>query len=453
MFSESRAETKYPNGNMPEYRDSEKLTSKQREAARVLANRNKVYYMFYGGSRSGKTFLSVYFIRHRARKYAGSKHIIARYSFANAKKTVWLQTIVPVFKPDERRGLCKILRNEGIVYYMNGSLVILGGLEPSRIDSVLAAEYGTIFITEANENKYEDIEVLMSRLNDKAKDADGNVIPPKFIIDLNPTTRNNWTYKLFIQGIDPTTGKPKQDYEKYVFYKFNPEDNIENLAEDYIERLKNLSPSMRRRFYEGEFGTYEGLVFSVFDDTVHVVDDFVIPEDWTRYAAIDFGYTNPFAVLYGAYDKVNEVLYIYREYKKSKMTVSQHAEAIKKHIEGEKIECFVADHDAEDRATLHEKGIKTVPADKRKIISLDKAIDLFYFNLKEGIRPRIKIFRSCVGLVSEIYSYRWKSAEMSAKTSKDREVVKEDDHLIDCMLYMIMKVFPEKRIPGYIIGD
>ena len=431
------------------HNDKVKLTDKQKQAAKLLADPTKTYYLFYGGSRSGKTMLSCLFIRHRARTYAGSKHLVARFSFANAKKTVWLHTLYPLMVEDEKLGICKINRQEGIVYYWNGSIIILGGLEPSRIDSVLAAEYGTIFVTEANENRYESIEILFSRLNDKAKDSNGRMIVPKMILDLNPTTKNHWTYRLFVMGLDPMTDEPKYDRHAYCYLQFKPEDNRDNLAANYIERLKNLSPSMRRRFYEGEFGTYEGLVFNI-DEPTHIVDDFDIPAGWRRYAAIDFGYTNPFAVLYGAYDESNDVLYLYKEYIQERMTVRQHYENIKKDIEGIKIEKWVADHDAEDRATLHELGIKTYPADKRKLIALDKAIDLMYNNTEK--RTNIKIFRSCVNLINELYSYRWKEAEMSRSGARDREVVKEDDHLIDCMLYMIMEVFPDKKtVPGYIV--
>ena len=432
------------------YEDSIKLTEKQKQVAKLLSDKTKNYYLFYGGSRSGKTYLACLFIRHRARFYPKSKHLVARYSFANAKKTVWLQTLYPLVREDEQRGLCRINRQEGVVMYNNDSYIILGGLEPSRIDSVLAAEYATILITEANENKYENVEILFSRLNSNAVNFKNEKIVPKLIMDINPTTKHHWTYKLFIQGIDPISNTPKKDFDRYISIHFKPEDNKENLSDTYIERLKNLSYSMRMRFYEGVFASYEGLVFSIFDEAVHLVDDFEIPNDWDRHVSIDFGYTHPFAMLWGAYDKTNDVLYIYREYKQSRMTVRQHIERLKPILNKEKIKKFISDHYAEDRATLEEMGIKTIPADKRKLLSIDKTIDLFSYTDEK--KPNIKIFRSCVNLVSELYTYRWKEAEMSNRSFRDREVVKEDDDLIDCLLYMVMEVFPDKnKIPGFIL--
>lgn len=432
------------------YNDNIKLNPKQKEASKLLADKSKTYYLFYGGSRSGKTLLACLFIRHRARTYPKSKHLVARFSFANAKKTVWLQTLYPLLREDEKRGLCKINRQEGVAVYWNDSYIILGGLEPSRIDSVLASEYATILITEANENKYENIEILFSRLNSNSVNHKGEKIIPKIILDINPTTKHHWTYKLFIQGIDPISLQPKPDFDRYVSIHFRPEDNKENLSETYIERLKNLSYAMRKRFYEGEFASYEGLVFSVFNDEVHLVDPFEIPSEWDRYVAIDFGYTHPFAMLWGAYDKVNDVLYIYREYKKTRMTVRQHIEYLKPILDKEKIKTYISDHYAEDRATLKEFGIITKPADKQKLVSIDKTIDLLSYN--EEKKPNIKIFRNCVELVNEIYSYRWKETEMKNQNAKDRDVIKENDDLIDCLLYMVMEVFKNKsKLPGAII--
>lgn len=428
-----------------------KLNSKQEKGRKLLANKLKKYILLYGGSRSGKTFLACHFIRTRAWLYAGSKHLIARFSFANAKKTIWLQTLYPMLKLDEKEGACRINVSTGIAEYHNGSIIILGGLEPSRIDSVLAAEYGTIFITEANENKYLDIEQLFSRLNDISVNQNGDPIPLKFLLDLNPTIKTHWTNVLFRMGLDPITLEPRPNYHEFDHLHFKPEDNVENLAKGYVDSLKALSPSMKKRFYEGEYGAYEGLVYCPpFDEAVHVVDEFDIPADWEKGRAVDFGYTNPFVTLWGSYDKSNEVVYIYREYSDIKTTVRIHSGEIKRLTGKEKISWTVCDHDAEDMATLRENGISTLPANKEKDRGIDNVIDLLYYDDKK--KPNVKIFRSCKGLISEIFAYRWR--EPATKIAvKDRETVKEDDHYLDSLRYMLMKFFPENIPPGYILDD
>lgn len=414
---------------------------KQQTALALLSDRQKKFYLFYGASRSGKTYLTIRAIRIRCHKYPGSKHLVARYSFANAKKTIWLQTMLPEFKKDEKLGLCRINLSEGIIHYENGSSVRLGGLEPSAIDSVLSSEYGTIFINEANENKYSSIETLISRLNDTARDSNGNQIPLKLICDLNPTTERHWSNRLFNLGQDPETGKSKPDFYQYATLHFRAEDNAENLGAGYIDTLKNLSPAKRKRFYDGKFGSYEGLVFQL-DEQIHIVDDFQIPADWKRIRAIDFGYTHPFVCLWIAYDHTNDCAYVYREYSVVQQTVKYHAGQILRLSEGENIAVTVADHDAEDRATLLENGIRTKPANKSVLTGIDNLIDLFdYTNNK---KTRIKIFRSCTELINCIYSYRWKN-ENGSVTAKDREVIKEDDDEADALRYGIMEIFPTRK--------
>lgn len=438
--------------------DEVRWNPKQLEGLKLLGDRTKKFIKFYGGSRSGKTYQIVRAIRIRALKYPGSKHLVARFSFANAKKTIWLQTMLPEFRKDEKLGLCKILKEVGQVHYKNGSIVILGGLEPSSIDSVLAAEYGTIFITEANENRYEVIENLVSRLNDTSKDAEGNPIKLKFIIDLNPTVETSWTNVLFMKGLDPISRTPKPNFHEYASLWFSPYDNKENLANGYIETLENLSAAKRRRFLEGRYSSYEGLVFPV-DEDIHIVDDFEIPSDWKRIRAIDFGYTHPFVCLWFAYDKANDRAFVYREWIQSRWTVRSHSEKIKELSIGDllpeqrsskeawkfaekKYSATVCDHDAEDRATLEENGIGPVkPANKEVLAGIDNVIDLMEYS--ENKKPRIYIFRSLVGLRESLDSFRWKDTTMSNRgRAKDREVLKEDDDPADAFRYGLCELFP-----------
>lgn len=346
--------------------------------------------------------------------------------------------MLPEFKKDEKLGLCRINLSEGIIHYENGSSVRLGGLEPSAIDSVLSSEYGTIFINEANENKYSSIETLISRLNDTARDQHGNQIPLKLICDLNPTTKRHWSYRLFVQGQDPETGKAKRDFKLYSSLHFKAEDNEQNLGAGYIDTLKNLSPSKRKRFYDGEFGSYDGLVYKNFDETVHVVDDFQIPADWKKIRAIDFGYTHPFVCLWMAHDTVNDRVYVYREYSVTQQTVRTHAGEIIRLSGKENISVTVADHDAEDRATLAESSIRTKPANKSVLVGIDKIIDLFEYTDEK--RSRLIIFRSCTELINCLGSYRWKSE--TGIDAKDREVIKEDDDEVDALRYGVMELNP-----------
>lgn len=400
------------------------LNTKQKEALKTLTDKNKKYIKLWGGSRSGKTFQACRFTILRALRYPGSKHLIARYSYANLRKTLWIQELRPQLNTIQRAGHCHIRDHEGIVTFKNGSLLVLGGLEPIRIDAVLAAEYATIFVTEANENKYESIQMLFTRLNDISENEQGQRIDLKFLADLNPTTDRSWDSLLW-KGIDPITEKPKVDYHQYADIHYNPEDNIDNLADGYIDSLKALSPSARRRFYEGTYGHYEGLIYELKDSDI--VDDFEIPKEWPKGRAIDFGFIHPFVCLWIALDDSNETLYLYREHVEKGQTVRTHSQEILK--QKEKYEHTVCDHDSEDRATLAENGIINIKARKEVLTGIDRVRDLLE-------RGKLKIFRSCTNTINEFYMYRWKD------NAQKEQPVKEGDDCMDALRYSVMQWFP-----------
>ena len=81
---------------------------------------------------------------------------------------------------------------------------------------------------------------------------------------MNPTDKIHWTYRMFIQKVDPETKKPLPDPEKYVSFQINPEDNLQNLSESYIDTLRSLSPRLQKRFLRGEFT--DGTPNALFND-------------------------------------------------------------------------------------------------------------------------------------------------------------------------------------------
>ena len=76
--------------------------------------------------------------------------------------------------------------------------------------------------------------------------------------------------------------------------------------------LLSLPEVERRRLLEGDWDVAEGAAFKEFDRSVHVVEPFEIPYNWPRIRAMDYGYSSPSCVLWGAVDWDNN-LWIYRE--------------------------------------------------------------------------------------------------------------------------------------------
>jgi hypothetical protein len=71
--------------------------------------------------------------------------------------------------------------------------------------------------------------------------------------DCNPPSKAHWTYKRFIQKVDPETGKPLSNPDDYASFQINPGDNVENLSKSYLQTLQGMSARLQKRFLKGEF--------------------------------------------------------------------------------------------------------------------------------------------------------------------------------------------------------
>lgn len=231
------------------------LTPKQKALLPHLGRRGCKHTLIYGGSRSGKTFLACYAIATRALRADGSRHGIFRKHAVAVKQSVGRDTFPKVLELAYRDAAVKWYEQDGVFVFANGSEVWCAGLDDKeRVDKVLGKEYATIYENEASELSYDAHTTLMTRLAQNVPATVGSLgmLPLRNYVDLNPTTQSHWTYKLFVQGIEPEGKRPvrRDDYQYFVA---NPVDNSANLAPDYLESLKFLPEAKRKRFFLGEF--------------------------------------------------------------------------------------------------------------------------------------------------------------------------------------------------------
>ena len=106
--------------------------------------------------------------------------------------------------------------------------------------------------------------------------------------------------------------------------KFIPARLTDNpyLANDgiYEKMLMSLPPVQRKQLLEGNWDVNEGAAFVEFDVDVHIVSPFHIPLTWERIKGIDYGYASESACVWGAVDRADGTLIIYRELYKKGLT-------------------------------------------------------------------------------------------------------------------------------------
>lgn len=92
--------------------------------------------------------------------------------------------------------------------------------------------------------------------------------------------------------------------------------------------IDSFAPHEREARAKGVPTMGSGRIFPVADEIIEE-EAFVIPDLWPRIAGIDFGWDHPTAVVWGAWDRDNDVLHIYDGYKQRQAPVATHATAIR----------------------------------------------------------------------------------------------------------------------------
>lgn len=81
---------------------------------------------------------------------------------------------------------------------------------------------------------------------------------------------------------------------------------------EYADDLKALPDGLREAFLDGNWDVFAGAMFPVLSRDRHVVTGVELPASWSRYNGVDWGYTNPWAVIWVAVDEDDRV-WVYRE--------------------------------------------------------------------------------------------------------------------------------------------
>jgi phage terminase large subunit len=321
--------------------------------------------------------------------------------------------------------------------YPNGSEFVIGGMD--KASKIMSTEYDIIAGFEATELTEEDHESLTTRLRN------GRMPYQQIILDCNPGSPNHWLNAR--ANTDKMTRLLSRHEDNPVL--FNRDGTMTPNGSAYMRRLERLSGARYLRLRKGIWAASEGMVYESWDPFVHMVPRPRIESNWRRIRVIDFGYKNPFVCQWWAISP-DDVMFLYRQIYFTKRLVADHAQTIRRYSEGENYEATISDHDAEDRATLHEQGIFTIPAHK----AITPGIEAVNLRLRheQHVRPTLFICRDslveedtalkAVGLPDrtedEFDGYVYPK-DKDGKPVKE-EPVKKDDHGMDTMRYGVCYV-------------
>lgn len=231
------------------------LTGRQQEAWQLLGS-PAAHIMLYGGSRSGKTLLIVRAMIMRALAHP-SRHAILRYRFNHLKASIVYDTLPKVMDlcwPGVAQH-CKMNKEDWFYTLPSGdgsktSEIWFGGLdEKERTEKILGQEYASVFLNECSQIPLSSRNIAMTRL------AQNTPLRLKAFYDCNPPGKTHWTYKLFVEHLDPDRHTALPHPEDFAAMVMNPRDNKANLPDSYFRTLEALPARQRQRFLLGEFAS------------------------------------------------------------------------------------------------------------------------------------------------------------------------------------------------------
>jgi hypothetical protein len=226
-------------------------------------------------------------------------------------------------------------------------------------------------------------------------------------------------------------------FDNEILLRHNPE---------YLATLRALPPVERARLLDGDWNVRrEGLVYGGFGDCI--VDAGPERPGGPTVGAIDFGYNNPFAALWGHVDH-DDLLWITGCRYQRQCTIPIHAEAIPK---GPRYWCDPAQ--PESLAQLRNHGHDVLPCVHRPVRGASgetkkpvlAGIDMVSERIRTG---RLRIVRSaCLPLVRELGMYHYDPDK------RLEEPVKEDDHACDALRYLVVGLDRNREVPGVAESD
>lgn len=234
--------------------------------------------------------------------------------------------------------VAKYSREEKAYKFFNGARLRLGYLErDDQKRRYQGAEYVLIAFDELTLLPWTAYTWLRSRVRATgpvAHELKKAGLRPRMIATTNPGGAYHSQVKAhFVDPAPPT--KIHRDKVSKLTRAYIPatlEDNPAMPA-SYRAMLMSLDPDKRKALLEGSWDVLEGVRFGQFDRRIHVISptEFPVPVlSGERVLAVDYGFADPFAALWGV-RLGNGIVLVYRELYATELTPRQQAERIVEH--------------------------------------------------------------------------------------------------------------------------
>lgn len=423
----------------------------------LWACRDEAEVMVSGPAGTGKSRAILEYLYMLCCLHPGIRVLIARATRASLTESglvTFEQHVVPKGHGWVRNQIRRVRQSYELP---NGSEIVVGGLDNTA--RIMSTEFDVIYVQEAREIEEASWEDLTTRLRN------GKLPWQQIIGDTNPDGPTHWIQERSRAGRLKLIESRHEDNPVYWDART---DAPTEAGVRYLGVLDDLTGVRHKRLRLGLWVGAENLIYDLWDPATHVIDAFEIPDEWPRFRAIDFGFTNPFSCLWGALDE-DRRLYIYREVYGVQRSVTDWAHLIYDLSAGEQYEATITDHDVEGRNDLDahlghgaarcrvvgvngasswtspavkdvQPGIERVARRMKRAKDGDPRIFVFKTALVERDPLLVDVKQPC-GLIEEMPRYVW----ATARTQQHGEVLlekplKQHDHALHALRYMVVRV-------------
>lgn len=397
--------------------------------------------VLYGGAAGGgKSFALLMEAIVQALEVPNNRCLLLRRTFPELEKSLIMKSLLVIPK-----GLGKYNDGKKRWTFVNGSILEFGFCENEKdVTKYQSAEYGFIGFDELTHFTEFQYTYMLSRLR--------STVPgvwPRIRAATNPGGEGHmWVKRRFVDPAPPNQVWTTEDGLTRCFIPATLYDNpyLLEADPDYVKRLESLDEDSKRALLHGDWDVFAGQAFKEFDRSIHVVRPFAIPKNWPKYRALDWGFSKPFAVLWGAVDG-DENIYVYREFygcEKDKYDTGIKLDAfevgklVTKYSSDEKYRRSVADPACWSRhgyegptiaESLKKGGAKFERANNDRLQG--KAYVHEKLKIKEDGKPSLYIFDTCTHLVRTLPALTYDKKKIEDVNTKS------EDHLYDALRYMI----------------
>lgn len=348
-----------------------------------------------GGTGGGKTYCGPWWLYQEISKEPKEDFLIVSPTYNMLRRTT-LPALVDAYRGTDLEGELKESRREYIL--PTGGRIWLGSAD--RPDTLEGGQYMAAWLDEAGQMKYMVWVVIQARLGFKQG---------RCLMTTTPYGMN-WLHKYIY--------KPWKEGDKdYEVINFASTDNPDYSEEEFERAERSMDPNLFDMRYKGLFRKMEGLVYPDFEPK-HMIDPFLIPDDWPKLGGIDWGFNNPLARYKGALSP-DDVLVIYDEFYKVGTLLKEIAPTMRDMR-------YVGDPSGKrEIEELKALGVDIVPGLNDPPI-LTAAVNA---RIKTN---RLRVFKTCYNWLDEIETYAW-------DPGKDKPI-KKDDHAMNATEQMILKL-------------